>query len=189
MSRALRYVLAVVSAIALAGPGLLASGVPSHVRVTEPRIEALIASGVAESPTFRTIVDRLESAPILVFVRCRTRAHQATSAAGLEFLTNTPSYRYVRVFIRCDLPTAVQAPLLAHELQHALEVAEAPDVIDPATLRAHYERIGYRSNADDRTPSFDTAAAIDVQRRVAAELARTSSTTMAKVEAIRHLWQ
>jgi hypothetical protein len=93
------------------------------------------------------------------------------------------------VFIRCDLPTAVQAPLLAHELQHALEVAEAPDVIDPATLRAHYERIGYRSNADDRTPSFDTAAAIDVQRRVAAELARTSSTTMAKVEAIRHLWQ
>src|SRR4051794_14873525 len=113
---------------------LIAADRPAHVRVVDAALAGLIDTGLANSETFRTIVSNLESAPVLVFVRCRTRQQQATSAAGLEFLSNTPTYRYVRVFIRCDLPATVQAPLLAHEFQHALEVADAPGIVDGATL-------------------------------------------------------
>lgn len=192
MSRAAgRSVLAAMMAVAIGvhEPALVASGGSSHLRVMDPPVAALIADGIAESATFAGIVSRLESAPLLVFVRCRTRDQQAASAAGLEFLANTPTYRYVRVFVRCDLPAVVQAPLLAHEFQHALEVAEAPEIVDASTLRLHYQRIGYRSNADDRAPSFDTSAAIDVQRRVAIELGRTRPHAVARIAIEPHSWQ
>ena len=192
MSRACgRFVLAALMgfAIGVHEPALVASSPSSHLRVADPQVAALVANGVAESATFAGIVSQLESAPLLVFVRCRTRDQQTASAAGLGFLANTPTYRYVRIFIRCDLPTVVQAPLLAHEFQHALEVSNAPEIVDAATLRLHYQRIGYRSNADDRMQSFDTSAAIDVQRRVTIELGRTHPHTVARIAIEPHSWQ
>lgn len=192
MSRAIgRYALPLLVMLVFAGSEVTpqASGTFSHLRVVDGRIATLIERSVPESATFREIVSRLESAPLLVFVRCRTRDQQAASAAGLAFLAHTPTYRYVRVFVRCDLPAVVQAPLLAHEFQHALEVVDAPEIVDAATLRQHYEQIGYRSNADDSSPSFDTRAAIDVQRRVTLELARTHAMTVAQIAIEPHTWQ
>jgi hypothetical protein len=191
MSRLGRWVLPVLLALVFANdePVLLASGTPSHIRVVDPQVASLVATGIVGSATFRSLVARLETAPLLVFVRCRAPRQQAASAGGLEFMANTETYRYVRVFIRCDLPRVVQAPLLAHELQHALEVADAPEIVDPATLRMHYERVGYRSAPDDRLPSFETSAAIDVQRRVAAELGHGRAHTVARIEIEPHTWQ
>lgn len=192
MSRTLNgWTLAVVLAVLAitSESAVLAAGSPSHIRIVDEPIAALIDTGIAGSATFRSIVAQLDAAPLLVFVRCRTRHQDVTSAAGLEFLTNTATFRYVRVFIRCDLPAAVQVPLLGHEFQHALEVAAAPDVIDGPSLRRHYQQIGHRSNADDRTPSFETRAAIEVQRRVTGELSRTPSHTVASVEVPSHVWR
>jgi hypothetical protein len=150
---------------------LFAAEAASHIRVVDDRLRPLIAQGVDGSATFRSLVARLESTPLLVFVRCQPRQQPGPSAAGLTFLTSAGGYRFVRIFIRCELAPVVQVPLLAHEFQHALEVAEST-VIDAATMRSHYEETGYRSGTDNRHPSFETEAAIRTQRQVTLELAR-----------------
>ena len=57
--------------------------------------------------------------------------------------------------------------LVGHELRHALEVAESPDVRDEAGLIALYERIGHPSTGIHQ---YDTLAAQDAGRQVKAEL-------------------
>ena len=175
MSRALlRWrapLLAVLVCVLSVARPASAADANSHIRVVEPQVAAMIETGSQESATFRAVTEQLESQPLLVFVRCLKPHEQRASAAGLVFLANTPNYRYVRVFLRCELPASVTLPLLAHEFQHALEVARTDNVVDAVTLRAHYERAGYHSSSDDRAPSFETEAAIDVQRRVTIDLA------------------
>jgi len=64
-------------------------------------------------------------------------------------------------------------PLAAHEPQHAVEIASAPEVTDDAGVRRLYERIGRPSK--DGLHSFETKAAIDVRDQVLAELASAPS--------------
>jgi hypothetical protein len=70
------------------------------------------------------------------------------------------------------MPTRTrQLALIAHELQHAVEVAAAPHVVDVATLAQEYERIGHATRHRVEMRSFETLAAIAAARRVLAELA------------------
>jgi hypothetical protein len=57
--------------------------------------------------------------------------------------------------------------LIGHELRHAIEIAEAPDVFDQATMISLYERIGQRGSGLHR---YDTLAAQNSGRRVKLEL-------------------
>ena len=64
-----------------------------------------------------------------------------------------PETRYVRINFRLpDGPGVARAwhrddlsAMIAHELQHAAEVAGWPDVVDGATLEAAHERVGHAS--------------------------------------------
>jgi hypothetical protein len=57
--------------------------------------------------------------------------------------------------------------LIGHELRHALEVAQVPDVRDESALVRLYERIGQRSV---KGHEYDTNAAQDAGRAVRKEL-------------------
>jgi hypothetical protein len=59
--------------------------------------------------------------------------------------------------------------ILGHELQHAVEVANAPWVVDEASLAEEYRRIGFPSHADHGM-SFESRAAIDAGQRVLRDL-------------------
>ena len=59
-------------------------------------------------------------------------------------------------------------PLLAHELQHAVEIAEHEEVRDEDGIRRLYREIGHASGED----AFETAAARDVEALVRLELRR-----------------
>jgi hypothetical protein len=63
--------------------------------------------------------------------------------------------------------------LIGHELQHAVEIADAPSVVDSRSLRMEYQRIGYLTRRF-RGPrlSFDTRAANDIGHRVLREIVR-----------------
>jgi hypothetical protein len=68
--------------------------------------------------------------------------------------------------------------ILAHELQHAVEVADAPSTTDQVGMVRLYQRIGPR-NAGDQAHCFDSAAAIAtgqlIQREARARSAEFSS--------------
>jgi hypothetical protein len=62
---------------------------------------------------------------------------------------------------------------IAHELQHAIEVAEAPDVVDGASMARLFRRIGYVNVQTARVVVYETDATRRVGERVLKELQRT----------------
>ena len=85
-------------------------------------------AAVNESPTFRAIVERLAASDLIVYVT-RGSLYGAAEAAT-QLLSTTGGYRYVRVTLEIDPEADVGVAMLGHELRHALELADAPWVMD-----------------------------------------------------------
>ena len=67
--------------------------------------------------------------------------------------------RYVRVELDCRFSDRVQIGLLAHELQHAREIAGRVGILDVDSMQAYYEEFGFQSYYDGRHTSYETDAA------------------------------
>jgi hypothetical protein len=74
--------------------------------------------------------------------------------------------RYLRITVRRNVPPDVRASSLAHELQHAIEIALA-DVSTHVEMEQLYERIGHRRHG---TRFYETRAAEEAGARAWAEL-------------------
>ena len=150
-----------------------------RIRVLDPILKELFHHGVQQSPTLRALVDKVEAAPILVFIESDIRM-PIYVGARLNFVTSVNGLRYVRVTIDCTLSPRRQIALLAHELQHALEIGERTDILDAEAMESLYEDIGFESFENGSHKSFETEAAIAVQRTVDVEMgmrpARTPGT-------------
>ena len=149
---------------------VLASQGPSttHVRTTEPTIAALIAGGVSKSGTFRHLIDSLNASDVIVYVE-----PQLTRQALGGFLENgvvvSGGYRYLRVAISMRGAKGRIIPILAHELQHALEVAQDPKAVDAITVERLFARLDVPFGCDGSSCS-ETKAAKDVEDAVSADL-------------------
>jgi hypothetical protein len=138
-----------------------------RVRTIEPPLRALIDDAIRSSATVRALVERITASDVVVFVECER--NPAVSAAGrLNFIVTAGGQRYVVIRLK-PKGRAVAIAMLAHELQHAAEIADAPAIVDEESLAREYARIGYRSHTTHGI-AFDTRAAVDVGRRVIAEL-------------------
>jgi hypothetical protein len=165
---------AVVAGTAIAGPPAALAGaadrldrsVGRHVRSTQPRTEQLLDLGARRSATFAALRATLETSDVIVYVQ--TVGDLRPSLDGrLIFLATSGRYRYLRIDVRNSLPTTDLLAAIAHELQHAVEVAGSIDVRDAKSMGSFYERIGVSRGA--RT-SFDTHAARETGARVKSEL-------------------
>ena len=144
------------------------AGVGRHVRADDAKLRGLIDRGDTESPTFRGIVLHLDRLPGLVYVvasQCGTRSELA---ACLEHSVQVRGgYRFLRVNLMPGEPEHRQLPLLAHELQHALEVLSDESAISLDGVAKLYERIGVRQPG---VGIFETDAARRVQDTVYREV-------------------
>jgi len=139
-----------------------------HVRSDDPKLRGLIARGTAESPTFREIVHHINRLPGFVYVvASRCGARPALSACLDHNVQLRGGYRFLRVNLLPAEPENRQLPLLAHELQHALEVLSDESAISPEGVAKLYERIGERRPG---AGNFETEAARRVQDAVYREL-------------------
>ena len=150
-----------------------------HIRILDPILKELFDHGVQQSPTLRALVDNVEAAPILVFIEGDLRMPTYVGAR-LNFVTSVNGLRYVRVDVDCTLSPRRQIALLAHELQHALEIGERVDILHAEDMESLYEDIGFESFENGSHKSFETEAALTVQRTVDDEMgmrpARTPGT-------------
>jgi hypothetical protein len=152
-----------------------ADGAPYHVRTTDPTLTALIQDGVRTSPTFRALVERLIASDVVVYLRCE---HQiATHADGrLTFAASAGGLRYVVVRVRRMPSRTHLLALIGHELQHAVEIADTPAIVDGPSLAREYERRGYISRwASGGGIAFDTADAVHAGEKVLRELIGVST--------------
>jgi hypothetical protein len=137
-----------------------------HVRGLSPKMKELIELAKRRSATFKSLVETLEQSDVVVYLE-NTKALPSGLDGRLMFLTKAGGVRYLHAQVTASLNAEELIAVVAHELQHAVEVAAHPEVRDAATLGSLYERIGVRTTAKDR---YDTAAAQSTGRRVRAEL-------------------
>ena len=145
-----------------------------HVRPITPQLKKLVDTGYALSTTFRGVVDGLEGSSVIVHL-VPDDALAPDLDGALQFVTTTPGFRYLRVFIRTDLESAVLIAVLAHELQHAAEIGQTPSVVDVGSLRALYRATGVRSCLDSHLECYDTTLAQNTGKLVYAEILGASS--------------
>ena len=137
--------------------------VPARVRAAGNAV-ALLEDAAVRSATVRNLIARLEATDAIVYVEVTPSPH--IPLARTKLVTATPSARFLRIGLRATLPPSDVTPLLAHELQHALEIAERPDIRDDAAVRDLYQRIGHQHGTD----RFETDAAGAVERFVRQEI-------------------
>ena len=137
-----------------------------HVRPLEKDADRVLAKGLAKSPTFRRLVSRLEQSDVIVYVRLGWDL-PLHIGGRLHFLAVHGESRYLVVDLNRALARSALVALLGHELQHAVEVAEAPDVTSPADLRVLYRRVGIQTGPDRYDSIAARRAGYDVLREEA----------------------
>lgn len=139
---------------------------PHHLRGLNAEGRDLIASAAARSAIVRNQVDTLEATDVVVYVTIEPLPGFRRSGY-LSFLSHAHGIRYLAVRLDSSTSSRESIAMLAHELQHALEVAASPEVSDGRTLARLYDRIGWRAG----TGSWETDMARSVGERVRLELA------------------
>src|SRR5215468_2418465 len=143
----------------------------SHVRTTEPLVRSLIEQGLARSETFRWLVNTLNQSDVVVYVDPKiTRqtlggylSHSIVSAGGRRYL-------HIAVDLRGGDIRLVS--LLAHELQHAVEVSQDPDARDSKGVARLFARLASTrrcgiSNCEETEAALDVQAAVDAELKAA----------------------
>jgi len=147
---------------------------PPHVRSTDPVIGAVLADTIQQSAVVRDLVDTIERSNLIVYLArgdCPRPAIACLMMAG-----GSADVRYVRInFPLPDEPGRARgwrpsemSVSVAHELQHAAEIAQWPEVVDAASLQAAYVGRG----VDCGGKHLDTHAAIGAGNARRAELVR-----------------
>src|SRR5215475_6399013 len=135
-----------------------------HVRSSESKINALINAGLTRSSTFRQLVETLDRSDVIVYVDPKLQrpplgaylVHNIVSAGGV---------RYLHIAIDVHGAEGRLVPLLAHELQHALEVADEPTVRDSESMDRLFERLAVEFGCGGTTCA-ETQAAKDIEATV-----------------------
>ena len=126
----------------------------------------LLKRGFTRSHTFAQLIARLERSDVIVYVEEVPRLPGALEGR-MMMLPRAHTFRYVRIQIALRGSPDDSVALLGHELQHAIEIAQAIDVADEAGMVKLYQRIGLRGGLH----LFDTVAAQEMGRTVRRELA------------------
>jgi len=165
----MRSALALVIALGLAAhihaDGLQVTTRTTRVRPMDKRVEAVLATGIDRSATFRELVRRIEASDVIVYVETRHDLRDGLGAS-MRFVTSSATHRFVRVQLNATSTAFTLVALLGHELQHVVEVAEHAEVQSADDLRDFYRRTGVRTGTD----TFDSEAARHAGYRVRAEI-------------------
>jgi len=181
MRRCLRHVLVGIAGIAASCEGLPASGgvldVPfgdtvARVRPSGAFERHVIAEGLCGSATFRTLVETIRRSDVIVYVSMRPIRDRGIDGR-LDFLTATSTDRVLRAVFTFPLDRQSRIAVLGHELQHAAEVAAAPEVRTHEAFATYFRAHGHPSGTD----RYETAAARRAEVQIRLDLAQPPSCT------------
>ena len=139
----------------------------SRLRTDDPELRALMAHGLMRSPTLRLLVAALDQTDVVVYVQ------PALIRRGLggyvpHLVVANDNVRYVFAVVAPDMSRNARIGVIAHELQHVVEIARAPDVGRTQPVADLFARIGFRNR--DASNAYETIDALATERAVRAEL-------------------
>jgi len=122
-----------------------------------------LSHAIERSVIVRTLISQLESSNAIVHIV--TAASMPDGIGGMtRFVTSRAGYRYLRITLGAGLPLKQRSSILAHELQHAWEVARSP-ASNVEELKRLFENEGHRAGE-----YYETRAAVEVEKNVWVEL-------------------
>ena len=155
---------ALVMWVMATGLSVMAEDALRSVRPEGSAVRALIDDGISRSATLRDLVHELDNSDVVVYIRFAP----CTGGVPACLLWAAREPRTRRLLIKINRfggsPKTLMA-LLAHELQHAFEVASTPEINDAQSLEHWFEAHGWRASE-----GFETNEAAAVTRTVMAEL-------------------
>jgi hypothetical protein len=137
-----------------------------RVRAADGIVQAILTEGLRRSPTFAALMAAINHRDVIVYIE-RSMTMPRETLGRLTIVPGVHHQRYLRIHIRADLSRREAIALIAHEMTHVMEIADAPDVRGPEGLIKLYERIGHSSGGDH---VYDTVAARDAGRKVRREI-------------------
>ena len=143
----------------------------SHLRIQAARLRQIVDQASLASPTLGSLIDRIEHSDVVAYVSCDMRL-QSRTAGRLSFVGTAAGIRYVQIQVGYIGASIRQAALIGHELQHAVEVADASAMTDMATFDREYARIGFVNSQtrEDGSRSYETTGAIKAGEQILREL-------------------
>jgi len=132
--------------------------------------------GREASPSFRALLSAFDPGQVVVHV-VSGEIRIFGTAGTTRLVGSVGRWRYVRITIDPDLPLDQRTAVVAHELQHAREIADAAAVTQHQVRRL-YERIGQPVNGSLDT--FETRDAVTAGTRVWRELQTGVARTRAR---------
>jgi len=168
------FVLACIGPGSANTPAISVENGGPRVRPNDGRLATLLRIAIDRSPTVRALVDRIEKSDVIVYLEMEPRIRQRLSGC-VTWVTAAGRFRYVRASINPDLAADQHIAAIGHELQHVIEIVEAPLVTSESSLLALYRRIGqerFSSRLD-----WDTVAAQQTSESVRRELSQVSTAT------------
>jgi hypothetical protein len=144
-------------------PSAVAAGTSTTPRPVDPIAAEGFAQALERSEIVRSLVATLDASNVIVHIE--SSAAMPFGIGGMtRFVASRGGYRYVRITIYSQLWGRDRIATLAHELQHACEVANS-SAADFASVRQLFERAGHRTG-----PYYETDKAANTGRSVLAEL-------------------
>jgi hypothetical protein len=148
-----------------------------RIRTESNQLALVFDRAVGRSPTLRLIVERIEQSDVIVHVTC-SNFRSLLLAGRTALVSGGPDVRYLRVEILCSQGEPALVTIVAHELQHVLEIASTPDVVDNRSFVRLFRTIGFSRCLSMGPEQFETSAAIAIGDRVRAEFLHPSGMTV-----------
>jgi hypothetical protein len=139
----------------------------ARIRPTDARLADILQYGIERSPTLRGLVDQIESGNVVVYLESE-QSMPGLLLGALTWIGANDTLRFVRASIKVRPKSNGLVASIAHELQHVVEVVNAPWVTSDRRLRALYTAIGKRTSVSDDV--WDTAEARWTTQQVLREL-------------------
>ena len=144
-------------------PSAVAAGTSTTPRPVDPVAAEAFAQALERSQIVRSLVATLEASNVIVHIES-SRTMPSGIGGMTRFVTSRGGYRYVRITFNAELWGRDRIAILAHELQHACEVAHS-SAADFAAVRELFHQSGHHLG-----PYFETREAAAMEKSVRAEL-------------------
>lgn len=132
-------------------------------RPVDPTALETLDLALERSAVVRTLIDTLERSNIVVHIQSSNELPMGIGGMT-RFVASRGGYRYLRITIRAALSKETRVAILAHELQHANEIATSP-ADNVMALRQLFEQCGMKDGT-----YYETRAAQRIEDLVRAEL-------------------
>ena len=151
----------------------LTEDVSTRVRTTDRQLQVLMATANEHSPTFRSLIKKLNDSDVIVYLEAKViRDWVGGYLVGRVIAKG--EYRYLRIIVNPRGTDERLISVIAHELQHAIEIAAAPTVGRSQTIE---EWLGANAFiAGCHLGCYETIEAINVQETVRRELRSSRAT-------------